>query len=98
METKDFLQLKLDELQKEVEALRSKLGNQADRYVGDLEAKIESVLKEADEELTEEIEEFVELGLFGWIAANPKASGLIVLLLGGTVNGVLALFGMHFGL
>lgn len=98
METQDFLKLKVEEIQDEIKAVRAKLGNQADRYIGDLESKMESVLEEADAELTEEIEEFKELGLFGWIAANRKASAVIALLGCGALNGVLALFGMHFGL
>jgi hypothetical protein len=94
----EHVKAKVEEIKAELEVVKAKLGNRADEFVADLESKIEVALHEADAEFTEEVEEFKQLGLFGWIKMNPKAAGLMVLLAAGTVNGVLALFGLHFGL
>jgi tetrahydromethanopterin S-methyltransferase subunit G len=98
MDTQDFLKSKLEEIKTELNTVKAKLGNRAGEFVDDLEAKIENTMAEVDKELDEEVAEFKQLGLIGWVKANPKATATMVALAVVAVNGVLALFGLHFGL
>lgn len=98
MKTKDFLDVKLAELKAKLDKLKGKAGAEFQEEVDEIEAKIEEVLKDFDAVLDEEIAEFKEVGLFAWIKLNPgKFAGLLGLF-AAAANGVLAVFGLNFGL
>lgn len=107
--TKEELQAKLHaevaELKAKLAAARVKLGNRAEEFLGDVDVKLAELDKVVDEslddfaeEVAEEVAEFKAVGPVAWVKSNPMTALGLVVGFGAAVNGVLAVFGMHFGL
>lgn len=98
MYSKEALKAKLAEVRVELDGLKSKVDAEAQKQLEATEAKIEAALGKFDKEFDDELAEFKEVGLFGWIASNPLKALFLVGLTAAAANGVLALFGLNLGL
>lgn len=93
------------ELKLEAEKARVKLGSRADELLADLEVKlgeldkvVDGALDEFAAEVVGEVAEYKAVGPVAWVKSNPMTAAGLVVGLVAAVNGVLALFGLHFGL